>query len=66
MAAQPSLIPVEEYLRMTSEPDCKYVAGAIEERPAGEYDHATWQRILATFLPSGKRILASKHARNCA
>jgi Uma2 family endonuclease len=50
MAAQPSLIPVEEYLRMTSEPDCEYVAGVIEERPVGEYDHATWQAILVTFF----------------
>jgi Uma2 family endonuclease len=50
MAAQPSLIPVEEYLRMTSEPDCEYVAGVIEERPVGEYDHATWQTILAAFF----------------
>jgi Uma2 family endonuclease len=50
MAAQSSLIPVEEYLRMTSEPDCEYVAGVIEERPVGEYDHATWQTILAAFF----------------
>jgi Uma2 family endonuclease len=50
MAAQSSLILVEEYLRMTSEPDCEYVAGVIEERPVGEYDHATWQTILAAFF----------------
>ena len=50
MAAQPSLIPVEEYLRMTSDPDCEYVAGVIEERPVGEDDHATWQTILAVFF----------------
>lgn len=50
MAAQPSLIPVEEYLRMTSDPDCEYVAGIIEERPVGEYDHATWQSILNTYF----------------
>lgn len=50
MAAQPSLIPVEEYLRMTSDPDCEYVAGIIEERPVGEYDHATWQTILGAFF----------------
>lgn len=50
MAAQPSLIPVEEYLRTTSDPDCEYVAGIIEERPVGEYDHATWQAILVSFF----------------
>ncbi|MGD0346106.1 MAG: Uma2 family endonuclease [Terracidiphilus sp.] len=50
MAAQPSLIPVEEYLRTTSDPDCEYVDGVIEERPVGEYDHSTWQTILAAFF----------------
>jgi Uma2 family endonuclease len=50
MAAQPSLISVEEYLRTTSEPDCEYADGVIEERPVGEYDHATWQTILAAFF----------------
>jgi Uma2 family endonuclease len=57
MAAQPSLIPVEEYLRMTSDPDCEYVAGIIEERPVGEYDHATWQTILAAFFTIHQREL---------
>lgn len=50
MAAQSSLIPVEEYLRTTSDPDCEYVDGVIEERPVGEYDHATWQAILVAFF----------------
>jgi Uma2 family endonuclease len=50
MAAQPSLIPVEEYLRTTSDPDCEYVDGVIEERPVGEFDHATWQAILVAFF----------------
>ena len=50
MAAQPSLIPVEDYLKMISEPDCEYVAGVIEERPVGAYDHATWQAALVAFF----------------
>ena len=50
MAAQPSVIPVEEYLRTTTDPDCEYVDGVIEERPVGEYDHATWQAILVAFF----------------
>jgi Uma2 family endonuclease len=50
MATQSSIIPVEEYLRTTSDPDCEYVDGVIEERPVGEYDHATWQTILAAFF----------------
>lgn len=57
MAAQPSLISVEEYLRTTSDPDCEYVAGVIEERPVGEYDHATWQTILAAFFTIRQREL---------
>jgi Uma2 family endonuclease len=60
MAVQPSLIPVEEYLRMTSEPDCEYVAGVIEERPVGEYDHATWQAILVTFFTAQKEAWGVK------
>jgi len=66
MAAQPSLIPVEEYLRTTSDPDCEYVAGVIEERPVGEYDHSTWQTILAVFfnaLPAGLGVKARTELR---
>ena len=36
-------IPVEVYLRSSYEPDAEYVDGEIEERPMGEYDHASWQ-----------------------
>lgn len=50
MAANPSLIAVEEYLRTASDPDCEYVDGVIEERPVGEYDHATFQAVLTAFF----------------
>ena len=50
MAAATSLVTVEDYLKMSTEPDCEYVAGTIEERPAGEYDHSTWQIALAAFF----------------
>jgi Uma2 family endonuclease len=50
MAAQSSLIPVEEYLRMSSDPDCEYVAGIIEERPVGELEHARWQKALLRWF----------------
>ena len=60
MAAQPSLIPVEEYLRTTSDPDCEYVDGVIEERPVGEYDHATWQAILVAFFTARQDELGLK------
>ena len=43
-------VPVEVYLRSSYEPDAEYVDGKIEERPMGEYDHASWQEaILAWF-----------------
>ena len=57
MAAQSSIISVEEYLRTTADPDCEYVDGVIEERPVGEYDHATWQIILAGFFLARERDL---------
>ncbi len=48
--ATTTYVPVETYLRMESEPDCEYVDGRIEERPAAEYDHSTWQTALMLFF----------------
>jgi Uma2 family endonuclease len=43
-------VPVEVYLRSSYEPDAEYVDGKIEKRPAGEFDHASWQQaILVRF-----------------
>ena len=43
-------VPVEVYLRSSYEPDAEYVDGIIEERPMGEFDHASWQlAIQASF-----------------
>lgn len=50
MAATATYIPVEAYLKTTADPDCEYVAGVVEERAVGEYDHATWQTMLAAFF----------------
>jgi Uma2 family endonuclease len=50
MAATGTPISVEEYLRTTTDPDCEYVGGVLEERAVGEYDHATWQIILAGYF----------------
>jgi hypothetical protein len=36
-------VPVEVYLRSSYEPDAEYVDGTIERRPAGRWDHASWQ-----------------------
>lgn len=52
MAATISLISVGEYLKMAPDPDCEFVAGVLEERAVGEYDHSTWQTILAGFFNS--------------
>ena len=41
--AATAIMPVEQYLRSDYEPDAEYVDGQIEHRPAGEYDHSTWQ-----------------------
>ena len=43
-------VAVEEYLRTVYRPDCDYVDGVIEERKAGERDHAWVQgRLAACF-----------------
>jgi Uma2 family endonuclease len=39
-------VPVEVYLRSSYEPDAEYVDGKIEERPMGEFDHASWQEAI--------------------
>ncbi len=57
MAASASLISVEEYLKTTADPDCEYVAGVIEERAVGEYDHATWQMIVAGYFLAREKEL---------
>ena len=57
MAANTNPISVEEYLKTTTDPDCEYVAGVLEERAVGEYDHATWQAmILGYFLAREKEL----------
>jgi Uma2 family endonuclease len=48
--APTTFVPVETYLRIESEPDCEYVDGQIEERPAAEFDHSSWQGALLAFF----------------
>src|SRR5271154_1951771 len=45
-----TLVPVEEYLRTTYEPDCDYVDGEVLERNVGERDHSKVQRQLILFF----------------
>jgi Uma2 family endonuclease len=44
--ATTSQVPIELYLRSSYEPDAEYVDGHIEERPMGEFDHASWQQAI--------------------
>ena len=50
MAATATLISVDEYLKTTTDPDCEYVAGVVEERAVGELDHASWQKALVRWF----------------
>ena len=43
-------VPVEVYLRSSYEPDAEYVDGQIEERPMGEFDHASWQAAILKWF----------------
>jgi Uma2 family endonuclease len=48
--AATKFVPVEVYLKSDHEPDAEYVDGVIEERPVGEYDHATWQYAIQQWF----------------
>jgi Uma2 family endonuclease len=41
-----SLIPVEEYLKTTSEPDHEFGRGVLEKRAMPDWDHSEWQSAL--------------------
>jgi Uma2 family endonuclease len=47
-----TLIPVEEYLRTSYEPDMEYVDGQLVERSVGERRHSRIQTLLAIELGS--------------
>jgi Uma2 family endonuclease len=48
--AEQTSVPIEVYLRSSFEPDAEYVDGQIEERPMGEYDHASWQEAIMKWF----------------
>ena len=49
-------ISLQQYLRYDDEPDAEYVDGEVEQRPMGEYDHATWQQAIERwFLDHAKQ-----------
>jgi len=45
-----ALVPVEEYLRTSYEPDVDYVDGYLVDRHVGENEHSELQTQLATIL----------------
>jgi Uma2 family endonuclease len=53
--ATTSQVPLELYLRSTYEPDAEYVDGHIEERPMGEFDHASWQQAIQLWFTQHAR-----------
>lgn len=55
MAASTSLISVEDYLKMHTDPDCEWVDGVVEERTVGELDHAGWQKVLVQWFSQHER-----------
>lgn len=48
-------VPVEVYLMSDYEPDAEYVDGHIEERPMGQYDHASWQQAIQLWFAQHTR-----------
>lgn len=55
MAATTSQLSVQDYLKMTCDPDCEFVEGVVEERPVGERDHAAWQDAIQACFRDHKR-----------
>jgi Uma2 family endonuclease len=53
--ATTTLIPLEEYLRTSYEPDRDYVDGVLEERNVGEWNHGDLQSELVHRLRSRGR-----------
>jgi Uma2 family endonuclease len=45
-----AIVPVEEYLRTTYEPDMEYVDGQLVERHVGEYFHSRTQLLIGQVL----------------
>jgi len=50
-----ALVPLEEYLNTTYNPDCDYVDGEVLERNVGEQDHSDIQSELVHFFRTRRR-----------
>lgn len=49
-SALPGLIPIEEYLASSYEPDLEYVDGVLEEKTMGERDHGFLQMAIGAWF----------------
>src|SRR5258708_39435130 len=50
-----ALVPLEEYLNTTYNPDCDYVDGEVVERNLGEQDHSDIQSELVHFFRTRRK-----------
>lgn len=51
MAAQPTpLVPVEEYLSTSYQPECEYLDGVLVQKSMGQFDHARLQTIVSAMF----------------
>jgi Uma2 family endonuclease len=49
-SSAPRLVPIEEYLASSYEPDLEYVDGVLEEKNMGDHDHSYLQTIVAHWF----------------
>ena len=55
-----ALVPLEEYLGKSYEPDCEYVDGSIVERNVGEYFHSLLQSLVVMHLNNLREVYGVK------
>jgi Uma2 family endonuclease len=56
MAATPSLLSIDEYLRTSYRPDADFVEDHLEERTLGEFDHARLQYLLSVYFGTREKL----------
>ena len=60
-----TIVPLEEYLRTSYEPDCEYVDGELVERNAGSRKHSRLQGLLVAYLMRRRKTWGSLHFPKC-
>jgi Uma2 family endonuclease len=68
--AAATIVPVEEYLRSSYEPDVEYVDGQLVERNVGEWRHSLLQSLIVALLAprssDGFLIFTEQRVRVCS